>query len=203
MTALQDRKAAMRREMAARRAEAFRAGGARAAETVRDRVLETFRDAIAPGLVAAAYWPMGDELDVRPLLDALHGMGCVCALPVTGPRGAPLAFRAWKPGDRLAPGPFGVSQPETSAEAVAPGLFLAPLLAFDDDGWRLGYGAGYYDATLAAARASAPVLAVGVAFEAQRVDAVPHEAHDERLDWVITEAAVRRCAAGASGKGAG
>ena len=141
-------------------------------------------------LVVSGFWPMGEEIDVRPLLGALHEDGHRLALPVTPPRGQPLAFRAWSPGAVLEHGPFGTSQPSPNSVEVEPDALLVPLLAFDATGFRLGYGGGYYDRTLRRLRARRPVVAVGVAFEAQRVERVPAGPHDERLDWLLTERAL-------------
>ena len=137
----------------------------------------------------SGYWPIDAELDVRVLLAALHRRGHACALPVVTGRGRRLVFRAWSPGDPLAAAAFGVMVPTDDAPEVVPRVVLTPLLAFDGRGHRLGWGGGYYDRTLAALRAgAAPVLAVGVGYEAQRVARVPAGPGDERLDWVVTEA---------------
>ena len=139
------------------------------------------------GAVVAGYWTTGDELDVRPLLGALDDAGYRCALPVVVAPDAVLVFRRWRTGDVLTAGRFGIMEPGADAEAVTPDLVIVPLLAFDRAGYRLGYGAGYYDRTLGALRGAGPVVAVGVGFAAQGVDAVPHDAADARLDWVVTE----------------
>lgn len=142
--------------------------------------------------VVSGFWPMGEEIDVRPLLIALHGMGAVCCLPATGARGQPLSFRRWSPGDTLVSGTFGTREPGPEAATLQPNILIVPLLAFDRAGWRLGYGGGYYDRTLAALRAIGPVLAVGVGFAAQEVASVPHGDTDEPLDWMVTEKGARR-----------
>lgn len=150
-----------------------------------------FPEALAPatGAVAAGYVPVRGEISPGPLMARLSGAGARLALPVTGAAGAPLVFRAWSWGEPLEPGAFGIPVPVAGAELVAPDLLLVPLLGFDHAGRRLGWGKGYYDATLASLRARASVLAIGLAYEVQRVWALPEEAHDQRLDWIITEAA--------------
>lgn len=139
-----------------------------------------------PGPVSA-YWPMGDEFDVLPALRALEADGWGCCLPVVAQRGGPLVFRAWRTGDLLIDGGFGTSVPTAAAIVVVPRVLLVPLLAFDARGFRLGYGGGYYDRTLAALRRTGDVLAIGVAFAAQEIDQVPCEDFDERLDLIATE----------------
>ncbi|BBK40123.1 hypothetical protein STVA_01430 [Allostella vacuolata] len=144
---------------------------------------------VSPGdRVVTGYFPIGDEIDPRPLMARLAAAGCRLCLPVTPRRGLPLTFRAWRPGDPLRPRPFGLLEPEPSAPTVEPDLLLVPLLAFDASGGRLGYGGGFYDRTLAGLRARRPVRAVGLAFEGQRSDHVPVGPTDARLDAVVTEA---------------
>jgi len=144
------------------------------------------------GDAVSAYWPLRDELDIRPLLNALHGEGLHCALPVVAGKAKPLVFRRWRPGDALVSASFGLAEPSADAPAVDPRALLIPLLAVDAVGNRLGYGAGYYDRTLAALRARGPVIAVGIAFEAQRVAALPVDGYDQKLDWLVTEQSVTR-----------
>ncbi len=138
------------------------------------------------GAVISGYAAIGDELDPLALLTALSARGHAIALPVTIAAGAPLVFRAWSPGEALERGDYGVPAPSGEAGELTPEILLVPLLAFDARGHRLGYGAGYYDRTLARLRAKNPVIAIGLAFDAQRVDEVPHDEHDQPLDWVLT-----------------
>jgi len=146
-----------------------------------------------PGHTVAGYWPMGDELDPRPLMEALAHRGVHVALPAVAEREAPLTFRRWWPGQPLEPGPHGTAHPPEREQAVTPDILLVPLLAFDDAGYRLGYGGGYYDRTLAALEGCGhPVLAVGVAYSDQRDPTLPREAHDRPLDWLVTESGARR-----------
>ncbi|MFA7431521.1 MAG: 5-formyltetrahydrofolate cyclo-ligase [Rhodospirillaceae bacterium] len=154
-------------------------------EALRKRVLDAAP--LPPGAVVAGYWPMRGEIDVLPVLSVLAERGQVTALPAVVDRKAPLVFRRWAPGDALEDGLYGTRHPLAEAEEVRPVCLLVPLLAFDRKGVRLGYGGGFYDRTLAALRAVGPVVAVGVAYAGQEVDALPAEPHDERLDWVVTE----------------
>lgn len=137
----------------------------------------------------AGYSPFRTEIDGRPLLRRLAGLGAVVALPVTPAKGAdaPLGFRRVDPERALAPGRYGIAEPDETCPPVEPDLLLVPLLAFDRRGGRLGYGAGWYDRTLAALRATKPVLAIGLAYAAQEVERVPTDPHDVPLEGVCTE----------------
>ena len=179
-------KADLRRTAGARR-------GAIAGDTaaVTDRFLAAV--AMPPGATVSGYWPMRSELDPRPLMSALSARGHPVCLPVVTGKDRPLLFRAWRPGDALEPGGFGTQVPPPNQmgadqEEIVPSYLLVPLLAFDRAGYRLGYGGGFYDRTLAALRAVGPVSAIGLAFAAQEIDSVPHDATDARLDWIVTEA---------------
>jgi 5-formyltetrahydrofolate cyclo-ligase len=138
--------------------------------------------------VVSGFWPLGEEIDIRPLLRALHQRGNRVALPVTPKRGEALTFREWRPGDVLIPERFGTMRP--TGEVLVPDMLLIPLLAFDAAGGRLGYGAGFYDRTLAALPNR---FRLGCAFAAQQVDAVPVGPYDIRLDAVATENGIIRC----------
>ena len=143
--------------------------------------------AIAPGIIVSAYSPIRSEIDPAPLMRALASQGARLALPAVLARGKALAFRAWSPNDRLMLGPLGILEPSPAAAEVVPDILLVPLAAFDRLGHRIGYGAGHYDYTLAHLRKVKPVTAIGLAFAAQEIDAVPVLQHDERLDYVLTE----------------
>jgi len=125
--------------------------------------------------VAAAYWPIRGEADPLPILAELGAAGLTTALPVVAGRGMPLVFRQWRPGDPLVAGPMGLKEPGAESPATEPDLLFVPLAAFDRAGHRIGYGAGFYDATLAALALKRP-LAVGLAFSTQEVAAVPAQA---------------------------
>jgi 5-formyltetrahydrofolate cyclo-ligase len=142
---------------------------------------------IAPGIIVSAYSPIRSEIDPAPLMRALGTQGARLALPAVLARGKALAFRAWTPNDRLMLGPLGILEPSPAAAEVVPDILLVPLAAFDRLGHRIGYGAGHYDFTLAHLRKVKPITAIGLAFAAQEIDAVPVLQHDERLDYVLTE----------------
>ena len=177
-------KAELRVWAKAARRDAFARIGAAAAEAVRARAPAILP--LAPAIVAA-YWPMNDELDVRPMIGALVARGNLVALPVIQGRDRPLIFRRYVPGDALVAAAFGTSEPAADRPTLVPHLVIAPLLAFDRAGYRLGYGGGYYDRTLNALRKQAPTIAIGVGFAAQEVREIPREPSDARLDWIVTE----------------
>lgn len=168
-----------------RQALAARRASPEAGALLRDVILA---EAPPPqGAIIGGFWPMGSEIDTRPLLDALHDRGHPIALPVTPPRGQPLLFRPWTPGTAMARGPMGTQHP-AEGEPVTPAWLIIPLLAFDRTGARLGYGGGYYDRTLALlGHATAPPTAIGVAYAAQEIPEVPTGPHDIRLPLIATE----------------
>jgi 5-formyltetrahydrofolate cyclo-ligase len=137
--------------------------------------------------IVAGYRPLGGEIDPLPLMRRLTAAGARLALPVATARDAALCFRAYAPGDRLAPDFCGIEAPTTEAPLVRPDLVIVPLLAFDHAGGRIGQGGGHYDRTLAALRAEGPTFALGLAFAGQEVAAIPGEPHDQRLDAILTE----------------
>jgi 5-formyltetrahydrofolate cyclo-ligase len=133
-----------------------------------------------------------NEPDTLPLITALADAGFVTALPVTIAGAARLTFRRWRPGEPTRPGQMKIPEPLDSAETIDPDLLFVPLACFDRRGHRIGFGAGHYDRTLAALRAMGRVTAVGVAFASAEAD-VPDEAHDQRLDFVLTERELIDC----------
>jgi 5-formyltetrahydrofolate cyclo-ligase len=145
---------------------------------------------IARGIIVSGYSPIKSEIDPIPLLRKLAAQGARLALPAVMARGKSLAFRAFAPDDRLMLGPLGILEPSPAAAEVIPDIMLVPLAAFDPLGHRIGYGAGHYDYTLAHLRKAKAITAIGLAFAAQEIEAVPALAHDERLDFVLTETKV-------------
>ena len=172
----------------------------RAGRAAAENLWQQFQDARRQGLViddddvVSGYWPIRDELDIRRLLTGLTEQGIRCALPVVMGRDRPLQFRQWQPGLELVQRSFGLSAPPDAARVLTPRIVLVPLLAVDSRGNRLGYGGGYYDRTLIFLRQSVPIVAVGIAFEVQRVADVPYDGRDAALDWVVTDKSAFRCA---------
>jgi 5-formyltetrahydrofolate cyclo-ligase len=185
-------KARLRVEARGRRASLDAATRAAASLALRDHLLAALpRAAVASGDVIAGYCAIRDEIDPEPTLIALMDRGFALALPASLDKASPLVFRAWRPGEPLLPDRLGVPAPRTVAAILEPALILVPLLAFDAWGYRLGYGAGCYDRTLAAVRAARPMRALGLAFAVQEVASIPAEFHDTRLDGVVTECGAR------------
>ena len=176
-------KRALRVEAGARRRAAHTTQGETAGATLRDRVLTDIE--IAPDAAISGYWPMRDEIDPRPLLHAAHELGFRCLLPVVQRRGAPLRFRVWHPDMTLVAGSYGERIPGPDAAEAEPSVLLVPLLAFDRAGYRLGYGGGYFDRTLAAIRPRP--FAIGVGIQAARLKTIFPQPHDIAMDAIVTE----------------
>jgi len=177
-------KASLRRDATERRRAAVQ-GNPDAGAAVRDNFLGAIKTAV--GIPISAYWPLEEEFDPRPLFTALHRRGHPVGLPVILGKGQPLLFRRWEPATELVRGSFRVMTPPPTAPEIIPRLLLVPLLAFDHAGYRLGYGGGFYDCTIAKLRNAGEALAVGVTFADLEVPAVPRDETDQPLDWIVTE----------------
>ena len=142
-------------------------------------------------LMVAGYWPIRSELDPRPLMSALINADdrIATCLPATPKPETPLRFHQWRLGDTMIDGLYGTSEPASDALVVIPHLILAPLLAYDQSCYRLGYGGGFYDRTLADIRqkSSHMVKTVGIAYAGQHVISVPRGEYDAALDAILTE----------------
>jgi 5-formyltetrahydrofolate cyclo-ligase len=146
---------------------------------------------IADASVVGGYIAIGDEADPHVLLKKLTLQNCTLAFPRVAAKDEPLVFHRWKPGQNLQRGTYGIPEPSKDWPLAYPKILLVPLLAFDTNGHRLGYGGGYYDRTLDFLRANSTVRAIGVAYAGQEVAELPREGHDHPLDAVITENGVR------------
>jgi 5-formyltetrahydrofolate cyclo-ligase len=142
-----------------------------------------------PGIMLGVYWPFQGEFDPRPLIDWLIDQGSAVALPAVVDRKGPLEYRAWRPGEPLADGVWNIPVP-VKRDVLVPQAVLAPLVGFDRDCYRLGYGGGYFDRTLAAL--SARPLAIGVGFEMSQIETIYPQSFDIAMDIVVTEAEIRR-----------
>jgi len=152
------------------------------------RLLEAALARLPAGAIAFC-WPYRGEADVRPAIRTLRERGATAALPVVMAKAAPLAFRRWQPGVAMVEGPLGIPAPRDTA-FVVPDVALVPLVGFDAQGYRLGYGGGYFDRTLAALGRK-PVT-VGVGFEVARLPTIHPQPHDIPMDFIVTEAGIRQ-----------
>lgn len=183
MTSLLQTKDALRRAMRAKRRDlaALHPDAAeRAAAHLPVADLPPFR-------VAAGYHALGAELSPWPALRRLQAAGARIVLPAAPEPHAPLVFRAWAADQPLELDAARIPSPPAAAQALTPDLVLAPLIAFDAAGYRLGQGGGYYDRTLAALRAAGRLFVIGLAYAGQQVERIPHDAHDQPLDAILTE----------------
>ena len=153
-----------------------------------DQVLKHFTDSIKPqaGQVLASYWPTDSEFDTHPIMEHMLEIGVVCALPCVEKNSLILRFARWDTKTEMVSAMYEIFEPKEK-DFVFPDIVLVPLLAFDRKGHRLGYGKGYYDATLSALRSEREIIAIGLAYAQQScLFNLPVEEHDESLDWVIT-----------------
>ena len=180
----ENQKAILRAAALAQRDALPGAERAAAAEAIAAR---PFPVAVPQGAIVSGYSPLKSEINPLPLMRLLAKAGASLALPVVAGRGKPLIMRALAFGAPLASGVWGIREPTPDAPEVFPDILLMPLAAFDPHGNRIGYGAGYYDMTLARLRAMKTIVAIGLAFAAQQIDRVPATDRDERLDLVLTE----------------
>ena len=141
----------------------------------------------------SAFLAIGEEIDPMPLMRRLWSAGHRVGLPVMIGKGQPLVFRQWREGEPLEEVKWGIREPLADAPVIEPDVVLVPLLAFDRAGYRLGYGGGFYDRTIARLRAMKPVVTIGLAYDELGVDAVPHLDYDEPLDWVLTPSGPLKC----------
>lgn len=184
-------KALLRKEMSARREIAHNV-----AKDSAPLALLKHRFPITPQAgrsIVSAFYPYQSEIDARPLLGKLAGDGWTTALPVVIKLGEPLQFRRWLPGEPTIAGKWNIPRPGEDAPIVEPDLLLVPLLAFDRRGYRLGYGGGFYDRSIARLSATKPITTIGLAYAAQAVDHVPHDALDQPLNYIMTEKDLITC----------
>ncbi len=157
------------------------------AEAVEAVTQRPFPVPVAKGAIVSGFSPIRTEFNPVPLMRRLSDAGASLALPVVAGRGLPLTMRAWKFGDEMASGVWGIREPRPEAPEVFPDILLVPLAAFDRRGHRIGYGAGHYDRTLRRLREMKTVTAIGVGFAVQEIERVPATAFDQTLDLVLTE----------------
>jgi 5-formyltetrahydrofolate cyclo-ligase len=177
-------KSALRQSALARRDSMPATARAAAVETVTQR---RFPVEVPKGAVVSGFSPIKTEFNPIPLMRKFSDAGAALALPVVAGRGLPLIMRAFKFGDEMASGVWGIREPKPEAPEVFPDILLVPLAAFDRAGHRIGYGAGHYDRTIQRLREMKHVTAIGVCFAVQEIEHVPATAFDQRLDLVLTE----------------
>jgi 5-formyltetrahydrofolate cyclo-ligase len=179
-----------------RRGERARLLAARLAVSTSERDAWTARIAAAlpplltrlGGRVLGFYWPVRGEVDLRGLAPSLIAANWALALPALAEAAGPLEYRRWTPGMALGAGRFGIPEPPGGA-TLRPDIVLAPLVGFDLANYRLGYGKGYFDRTLAALEP--PPVAIGIGFELALLASVFPRPHDIAMDFILTEAALR------------
>jgi len=159
------------------------------------KLIENFPLELAKLSPVAGYWPVGSEIDGRPLLAALAKAGRVVALPRMENRNGPARFLQWRGNEILSADAFGVPSPPATGADLSPRLFLVPLIAFDRAGRRLGQGGGHYDRIISLYRAHG-AIAAGLAYAEQEMGVVPTGPHDAHLDWIITPKEAIRCGRG-------
>ena len=142
-----------------------------------------------PAIILGVYWPFQGEYDPRPLVDWVMAQGSAVALPAVIDKKAPLEYRTWRPGEPLVDGVWNIPVPE-KRDLVIPHAVLAPVVGFDRQCYRLGYGGGYFDRTLAAL--SPPPRAIGVGFELSQIETIYPQPFDIPMDVIVTEAQIRR-----------
>lgn len=191
--AMQDAKKELRTRAIELRKAAFDRHGPDACRLLAAHGLDFLK--VQPGMVVSGFAAIRDEISPVHLMMWLAEEGFRLALPVMEGKGKPLVMRAWAPGDVMEIATWGIAEPLPDKPVLEPDIVLVPLLAFDAKGHRLGYGGGFYDRTLAKLRAKKPVVAVGIAYDEQEVDAVPYEGYDQRLDWVLTPSGPKKCEA--------
>jgi 5-formyltetrahydrofolate cyclo-ligase len=141
------------------------------------------------GRVFSGYWPIKGEPDLRPVMADLHAAGVVVCLPLVEQKAAPLVFRRWTPETRMLRGDWDIPVPPPEAEVCTPDISLAPLVGWDGNGYRLGYGGGYFDRTLAAL-APRP-FSIGIGFQSARLATIFPQPHDIVLNVILTEAGIQ------------
>lgn len=136
--------------------------------------------------VISGYMPMRTEIAPIAAMTVMHGQGRRVCVPVVTGNAQPLEFREWTPDGEMVEGAFGAMIP-VGTQVLEPEVVITPLLTWDRQGYRLGYGGGFYDRTFELLRSKRPTIGVGFAYAAQEVPGVPHESTDQRLDALVTE----------------
>lgn len=168
--------------------------GIKSLKKLSEKLITFFKESIPFSLEQsiAGYWPLSEELNCLPLLTYLHSQCHNCSLPCVTALGTPLVFRSWSPLDSLElcplfPAGLRLMQPTPRKEVILPDIILVPILGFDRQGYRIGYGGGFYDMTIRSLRTQKKIIAIGISYACQEISPFQHEVHDEKLDYMLTE----------------
>ena len=181
---LDDHKKIFRKAAKATRLEAFNRTP-NAGSLIAQQIIEQID--IPPNSKVSGYWPLAEELDTLPTLQALHNAGHQVLLPVMQGAGKPLVFATWDPGDTLVAASFNTLAPAADKPRLVPEVMICPLLAFDRKGYRMGYGGGFYDRSIAQIQTSQELLTIGVAFAAQEVESIITGPYDMPFHTIVKE----------------
>jgi len=186
---LEIEKETLRQECVKRRKESFLQLEHKSRNLLNKRFAEQFFKHIAldSSLTIAAYWPINFEVNCHQIMGRLMEIGHEVCLPVVTKQSDKLTFRSWQYVDGVVRGSFGTWHPPANKQEVMPSVILAPLLAFGNNGERLGYGGGYYDRTISILKLQKNIIIIGLAYEAQKRSNIPLNDNDQKLDWVVTE----------------
>lgn len=191
-------KKALREELKIKRRFFIQKCGPKFLKSLNESLVVFFKNSvsISPSHTIAGYWPLSEEVDCRPLLYHLHDQNHICALPCIEDPLKPLFFRKWAPSDSLDlsstfSSTLRLMQPSSQKEILLPDVVFVPLLGFDAQGHRIGYGGGFYDSTLQTLRTQKKIIAIGLGYTCQEVSSCLPESHDEKLDYVLTEQGIR------------
>ena len=182
---IQELKKRLRDKATSIRGEISNEAAAEAADAIATHFFRTW----SPGRskVVAGFWPINSEINIRPLIENLYRAGCDIVLPEVVAPSKVLLFRKWTPGAQMTKGSYKTSVLTANAAVMEPDWILVPLLAFDPERFRLGYGGGYYDVTLSQLAKKREIFTIGVAYDIQKIDVVPRESSDFQLDAILTE----------------
>jgi len=182
---IQELKKRLRDKATSIRGEISNEAAAEAADAIATHFFRTW----SPGRskVVAGFWPINSEINIRPLIENLYRAGCDIVLPEVVAPSKVLLFRKWTTGAQMTKGSYKTSVLTANAAVMEPDWILVPLLAFDPERFRLGYGGGYYDVTLSQLAKKREIFTIGVAYDIQKIDVVPRESSDFQLDAILTE----------------
>lgn len=153
----------------------------------KDKLFANFPFAPSANHIIAGFIPISSEIDPQVLMGALAEGGAKLCLPRISPITKNINFHQYEFGDKLEKGPMGILEPLNNAPLLNPNVILVPFLGFDENGYRLGYGGGYYDKAISCLRKKQKTICIGIGFDGQKLDNLPIEAHDEKLDFIVTE----------------